>query len=271
MNNRRLLTSLALSISLAMPGITMADTLQDVLKSDLRSAQAKSRDEYRHPQQTLRFFGIEPTMTVVEVSPGGGWYTDILAPLVKKDGKLIAAHFYIDSETGNYFKNSRKKFEEKVKNHAPYQAIEVSSFHPTKAAQVAPEGTADAVLTFRNIHNWYMRHGQKGLDNAFAGFFSALKSGGVLGVVEHRLPESATNDLQKETGYMKQSVVIAAAEKAGFKLAASSEINANPLDTADHPRGVWTLPPRLALDDKDRAKYLAIGESDRMTLKFIKP
>ena len=108
-------------------------------------------------------------------------------------------------------------------------------------------------------------------DNAFAGFFSALKSGGVLGVVEHRLPESATNDLQKETGYMKQSVVIAAAEKAGFKLAASSEINANPLDTADHPRGVWTLPPRLALDDKDRAKYLAIGESDRMTLKFIKP
>lgn len=270
-NLSRTLTSVALAATMALPSLAIADSLQDVLQSDIRSASAKSRDEYRHPQQTLRFFGIEPSMTVVEISPGGGWYTDILAPLVKENGKFVAAHFYIDENSGDYFKKSRKAFEDKVKNHPPYQAIEVSSFHPTKIAVAATPGSADAVLTFRNVHNWYMRHGEQGVESAFAGFFDTLKSGGILGVVEHRLPESASDEMQKKTGYMKQSAVVAAAEKAGFKLVASSEVNANPLDTADHPRGVWTLPPRLALDEQDKAKYLAIGESDRMTLKFVKP
>lgn len=248
-----------------------ADTLQDAVQDEHRSAAAKARDEYRNPQQTLRFFGIEPNMTVVEIWPGGGWYTDILAPLLDKDGQLIAAHFYVEDGDDNYYSRSLAKFKQKVSEHKPYNNIQVSAFHPTKDTAIAAPGTADAVLTFRNVHNWYMRGGMEGVNQSFETFFKALKKGGVLGVVDHRLPESASDEEQKKSGYMKQSVIVKAAEAAGFKLAASSEINANPLDTAQHEKGVWTLPPRLALDDKDKAKYLAIGESDRMTLKFVKP
>ncbi|MEC7483146.1 MAG: methyltransferase, partial [Pseudomonadota bacterium] len=145
------------------------------------------------------------------------------------------------------------------------------AFDPIKALDISDAGSADMVLTFRNVHNWYMRHGDEGIDNAFGAFFKALKPGGVLGVVEHELPESADDEAMKKSGYMKRSYVVAAAEKAGFVLEASSDVNANPMDTADHPKGVWTLPPRLALDDQDREKYMAIGESNRMTLKFTKP
>jgi predicted methyltransferase len=127
------------------------------------------------------------------------------------------------------------------------------------------------VLTFRNVHNWYMQTGQEGIDSAFSSFFNALKKGGVLGVVEHKLPENLSDEAQKSSGYMKQSFVITAAEKAGFTLLAHSDVNLNPLDTTDHEKGVWTLPPGLRLGEKDRAKYLTIGESSRMTLKFIKP
>lgn len=251
--------------------LSAMDAISEAASHPQRSSEHRARDEYRHPQQTLRFFGIEPGMTVVEISPGGGWYTDILAPLVKDSGKLYAAHFHIDENTRDYFKKSRKKFEQKAKSDPTYSAVTVTSFHPTDALEVAPAGSADAVLTFRNVHNWYMRHGDEGVKNAFDAFFKALKSGGVLGVVEHRLPESADDEAQKKSGYMKQSYVIEMAEKAGFKLEQTSEVNANPLDTADHPRGVWTLPPRLALDDENRAHYISIGESDRMTLKFVKP
>ncbi|MEW9797710.1 class I SAM-dependent methyltransferase [Alteromonas sp. CYL-A6] len=248
-----------------------ADAISDAVKSDNRSAEAKLRDEYRHPQQTLRFFGVEPDMTVVEIWPGGGWYTDILTAVVKGEGKYVGAHFYVDNETRDYYRNARAKFSEKVKTYPPYSEVVVATFHPVKALDIVDAGSADVVLTFRNVHNWYMNAGLEGLDNAFKAFYDALKPGGVLGVVEHELPESASDDAMKSSGYMKRSVVMAAAEKAGFVLAASSDINANPMDSADHPKGVWTLPPTLALGDQDQAKYLGIGESNRMTLKFVKP
>jgi len=248
-----------------------ADAISDAVMSDIRSDKAKVRDEYRNPQQTLRFFGLKPNMTVVEISPGGGWYADILYSVVKENGKYVAAHFYVDEETSGYYKKSVEGFKEKMKPGMKYEGAELTAFDPMKALDISEAGSADMVLTFRNVHNWYMRNGDEGIDNAFGAFFKALKPGGVLGVVEHELPESADDEAMKKSGYMKRSYVVAAAEKAGFVLEASSDVNANPMDSADHPKGVWTLPPRLALDEEDREKYMAIGESNRMTLKFTKP
>jgi len=248
-----------------------ADAISDAVTSDIRSDKAKVRDEYRNPQQTLRFFGLKPNMTVVEISPGGGWYADILYSVVKENGKYVAAHFYVDEETSGYYKKSVEGFKEKMKPGMKYEGAELTAFDPMKALDISEARSADMVLTFRNVHNWYMRNGDEGIDNAFGAFFKALKPGGVLGVVEHELPESADDEAMKKSGYMKRSYVVAAAEKAGFVLEASSDVNANPMDSADHPKGVWTLPPRLALDDEDREKYMAIGESNRMTLKFTKP
>jgi len=248
-----------------------ADAISDAVTSDIRSDKAKVRDEYRNPQQTLRFFGLKPNMTVVEISPGGGWYADILYSVVKESGKYVAAHFYVDEETSGYYKKSVEGFKEKMKPGMKYEGAELTAFDPMKALDISEARSADMVLTFRNVHNWYMRNGDEGIDNAFGAFFKALKPGGVLGVVEHELPESADDEAMKKSGYMKRSYVVAAAEKAGFVLEASSDVNANPMDSADHPKGVWTLPPRLALDDEDREKYMAIGESNRMTLKFTKP
>jgi predicted methyltransferase len=248
-----------------------ADAISDAVTSDIRSDKAKVRDEYRNPQQTLRFFGLKPNMTVVEISPGGGWYADILYSVVKENGKYVAAHFYVDEKTSGYYKKSVEGFKEKMKPGMKYEGAELTAFDPMKALDISEAGSADMVLTFRNVHNWYMRNGDEGIDNAFGAFFKALKPGGVLGVVEHELPESADDEAMKKSGYMKRSYVVAAAEKAGFVLEASSDVNANPMDSADHPKGVWTLPPRLALDDEDPEKYMAIGESNRMTLKFTKP
>jgi len=248
-----------------------ADAISDAVTSDIRSDKAKVRDEYRNPQQTLRFFGLKPNMTVVEISPGGGWYADILYSVVKENGKYVAAHFYVDEKTSGYYKKSVEGFKEKMKPGMKYEGAELTAFDPMKALDISEARSADMVLTFRNVHNWYMRNGDEGIDNAFGAFFKALKPGGVLGVVEHELPESADDEAMKKSGYMKRSYVVAAAEKAGFVLEASSDVNANPMDSADHPKGVWTLPPRLALDDEDREKYMAIGESNRMTLKFTKP
>lgn len=268
---RTLALTLTLGCLVSVTNSVQADPLLQAANHSDRPAEQRIRDEFRHPQQTLRFFGIQPQMTVVEISPGGGWYTNILAPYLLESGQLYAAHFFIDADTRDYFKNARKKFEDKVANHPPYKTIKVTSFHPVNALEVAPEGSSDMVLTFRNVHNWYMRHGDKGVSNAFESFYKALKKGGVMGVVEHRLPESADDKMQESSGYMKQSYVIAMAQKAGFKLEAQSEVNANPLDTANHPRGVWTLPPRMMLGEQDKEKYRGIGESDRMTLKFVKP
>lgn len=235
-----------------------------------RSAQNIARDAYRHPKETLAFFGLTPSMTVVEIWPGSGWYTEILAPTLRAEGQLFAAHFPSDSQV-KYYQRSLTAFNEKLASDKVYENVAVSEFYPGTHHQIAPAESADMVLTFRNLHNWYMQQDEQGIENAFRAFYDALKPGGVLGVVDHRLPESRDSAKAKRSGYVKQSWVIEFAQKAGFELVAHSEVNANPLDTADHPKGVWTLPPRLALGNDDAAQYRAIGESDRMTLKFIKP
>jgi predicted methyltransferase len=231
-----------------------------------RSAANMARDEFRHPFATLDFFGIQSVMDVVEISPGGGWYTEILAEKVQ--GTLYAAHFNPEAKSA-YYRNSRAKFEEKIASQpALYGNLELHTFDAGAGLLTTPDNSADAVLTFRNVHNW-MRSGSEG--RAFELFFTTLKPGGVLGVVEHRAKPDTDLQTMIQSGYVTQKYVIELAEQAGFIFEASSEINANSADTADHPKGVWTLPPSLRLGDKDRDRYLAIGESDRMTLRFRKP
>jgi predicted methyltransferase len=229
-----------------------------------RPAAERARDRYRHPVETLTFFGVAPGQTVVEYSPGGGWYTRILMPLLADKGTYIAA-------TSPRGLDQTKGLVAKGPGAARAQ---VYAFDPAGTAVLAPAGSADRVLTFRNVHNLLMANdgANDGVAPAFfAAAFKALKPGGVLGVVDHRLPESASAEREKTSGYVKRSTVVRLAKAAGFTLAGESEVNANPKDTADWPKGVWTLPPTLQLGDQDRAKYVAIGESDRMTLRFVKP
>ena len=230
-----------------------------------RTEANRARDIWRHPAETLNFFRLQPNETIVELFPGGGWYTEILAPLAANGGgRYIAA--------GNLERGLNAVRTRQTANPELYGAAQLASFPATEAGPNVPAGTADVVLTFRNIHNLRFA----GLDQtaaAFAQMFAMLKPGGRLGIVEHRLPEAMDSALEETSGYMKRSSVVAFAEAAGFRLVAESDINANPADTHDHPRGVWTLPPvsRGAAEDPDAARYLAIGESDRMTLLFVKP
>ncbi|MCF6203370.1 MAG: methyltransferase [Methylococcaceae bacterium] len=243
--------------------------LKRAINGNHRSAEHKSRDQYRHPQETLNFFEVKPDMTVVEIWPGGkGWYTEILAPYLKDKGKLYAAHFSANSDTP-YFKKNLKKFKEKT-NAQPniYGKMIISTLQPPKIIDIAPDGSADRVLTFRNIHNW-MKNDQA--PAVFKAMFNALKPGGILGIVEHRAIQGSDQDPKATSGYVKQCFVIIMAEQAGFEFVDQSEINANPKDTTIYPEGVWTLPPSLRLKEQDKEKYLSIGESDRMTLKFRKP
>ncbi|GHF98914.1 class I SAM-dependent methyltransferase [Thalassotalea marina] len=242
-----------------------SSVLMSAVNSAHRSAENKARDQYRNPVETLEFFGFKPDMTVVEITPGGGWYTEILAPAVKGKGKLYGAH-YADSGDDSYYSRSRRGLEKMLASNAIFNEVELTDFDPKAGSELAPAGTADLVLTFRNLHNW----GEEGMQQVFKDAYKALKKGGVLGVVEHRMPASQSWSENKSSGYVPQDLAVKYAEAAGFKLAASSEVNANAKDTANHPKGVWTLPPRLALGDQDKEKYLAIGESDRMTLKFVK-
>jgi predicted methyltransferase len=269
---KKVLSHLFLTLTIATTSaMVAADPIADAVGNENRTGKERLRDEFRHPIQTLRFLGIEPDMKVAEIWPGGGWYTNILAPLVAEKGQLYAAHFYIDENSNSFFSNSRKGFEDKVKTYAPYKEVEVTSFNQADAnLDIAPAGSLDAVLTFRNVHNWYMRGEDQAVTNAFIVFNKALKKGGILGVVEHRMPENFDMREKKNSGYVKQSYVIDMAQRAGFELVSTSEINANANDTANHPSGVWTLAPRYRLGEQDKAKYRAIGESDRMTLKFIK-
>ncbi|MCF6435335.1 methyltransferase [Pseudoalteromonas sp. MMG022] len=239
------------------------------VQSSERPEAHRARDKYRNPLETLEFFGLQSDMTVVEITPGGGWYSEILAPTLKGKGTLYAAHFPADSEIG-YYKKSLASFKDKVANDPRYSEVKVTEFFPVTHLDIAPASSADMVLTFRNVHNWYMQKDHEGLLSAFKAFNKALKPGGILGVVEHQLPEDRDDAQQKSSGYMKLSYVVDVAKQAGFELVAQSDINANPKDSADHPKGVWTLPPHLTMGEEQAEKYKAIGESNRMTLKFKK-
>jgi len=239
--------------------LTLPTTLEEAVSNDLRTPANIARDKYRHPLETLNFFGLQAEMTVVEIWPSSGWYSEILAPYLAGKGKYILAD--TPSDPKGY---TTPRLEWMSKNPEIAARTTITKFLPPDITDIAPEGTADLVLTFRNIHNW---QGDKAQKAAFASFFKALKPGGVLGIVEHRAKKN--ND--PKSGYVLESEVIRYAVGAGFKLEAKSEINANPKDTKNYPEGVWTLPPRLRLGDKDKQKYLDIGESDRMTLKFVKP
>jgi predicted methyltransferase len=244
-----------------------AAAIEAVLAGDHRSAENRARDPYRHPLDTLLFFGIKPEMTVVEVWPGsGGWYTEVLAPLLAERGKLYAA-LMPPTPDNEYVTAGRKSFADKLAARPDlYGKVTVTSFGPGDF-NIAPPGSADMVVTFRNIHNWMSLGFEK---EAFAEMNRALKPGGILGVVEHRGAADKPQDPRAATGYVNEQYAIDLAIAAGFELVARSEINANPRDTKDHDQGVWTLPPNYRLGNRDRAKYEAIGESDRFTLKFRK-
>lgn len=249
--------------SVAVQTYALPTTLDEALTSPFRNPENKLRDQYRHPKETLNFFGIQPHMTVIEVSPGGGWYTEILAPYLAPQGRYIAAAVPTSVYAGG------RKFQETVGARPELKdKITVTDFAPPTAVAIADAGSADMVLTFRNVHNWLAADGGPA---AFEAFFKALKPGGILGVVEHRENPKKKEDPKAKNGYVTEKQVIRMAEKAGFKLVNKSEINANPKDTKDHPQGVWNLPPTYRDADLNREKYAAIGESDRMTLKFVKP
>lgn len=254
---------------LAFPAHVAAG-LDQTLAANHRSPEFVARDRYRHPKTTLEFFGLQPALTVLEVWPAPGYYTEILAPYLRERGRYYAAGFALSQEiTPRWRHEVQQEFVAKL-SAAPqqYDQVVVSELGPIAAWQPAPAGTVDLALTFRNVHNW-MKGGYE--RDVFAALFKALKPGGVLGVVEHRAKPGTPLEKMIESGYVTEAYVIELAQRAGFRLAAKSEINANPKDSANHPAGVWTLPPTLRLGDQDRAKYLAIGESDRMTLKFLKP
>jgi predicted methyltransferase len=255
----------------AAPAPDAASLLDAAIAGEHRSPEEKARDAFRHPKETLTFLGVKPDMTVVEIWPGGGWYTKILAPYLKTGGGAYYAA-QRDPASSARAAEAVQKFKEAYADANLYGAVAVSVLGD--GFDVAPPGTADVVLTFRNVHNWTSA-GQA--EANFKAFYRALKPGGVLGVVEHRANEGAPED--PNSGYIRESTVKALAEAAGFVFASASDANANPKDTKDHPFGVWTLPPvrrssqaqGQEAPDFDRAKYDAIGESDRMTLKFVKP
>lgn len=233
-----------------------------------RSEANRARNAYRHPVETLEFFGLTSGMTVVEILPGGGWYTEILAPFLKGNGTFYAAHFSQQPLLG-YQRPMLDAFQQRLAdNPDQYSEVILTHLFPPNEMTIAPPGSADLALTFRNVHNWIMAGSQR---EHFAAFFAALKPGGTLGVVEHRAPAGASLEFMQTSGYVDQDYVIQLAQEAGFEFVTASEINANPRDTKDYPDGVWTLPPTYELGETDRARFAAIGESDRMTLKFRKP
>ncbi|QKQ74893.1 class I SAM-dependent methyltransferase [Nostoc sp. TCL240-02] len=237
-------------------------TLQTILTSSHRSLANSDRDKYRHPAETLKFFGLSPNMTVVELWPGSGWYTEILAPFLASKGQLIVTNSASNSK-------STLAFQQKLAaNPEVFGKVKVVPINPPNELTLAPDNSVDLVVTFRNIHNW-VSAGYA--EQVYAAAYKALKPGGILGVEEHRAKPGISLQESIKTGYMSEDEVITAVEKVGFKLVGKSEINANPKDTKDYPGGVWTLPPTLSQGQKDRERFVTIGESDRMTLKFVKP
>ena len=253
---------------------SVTDTaLSDAIAGSWRDPKNAARDAFRHPRETLGFFGVAANETVLEITPGGSaWYTEILAPYLRDDGSYTAAladpMAVAEGRSREYLQKSMDDLKARLaKAPAQFDRVRFAAFDPKQPTFVAA-GSVDTVLTFRNVHNWI---GSGAADAYFVGFYAALKPGGVLGVVEHRAKPGTDPEKMKKSGYLTEQLVIDLATKAGFVLDARSEVNANPKDTADHPNGVWTLPPTNRHDAEDAAMYQAIGESDRMTLRFVKP
>lgn len=242
------------------------------LAGEWRSQENKARDQYRHPRQTLQFFGVAPDKTVIEITPGAGWYTEVLAPMLKDKGRYVAvlndATKLPNERSQAFYGKMNSALKTRIADNAAVFGSPTFVEIDPAAPVLGESGSADIVLTFRNVHNWVMADQEAAM---FEAFFEVLKPGGVLGVVEHRAQADAEFEKIKKSGYLPEEYVINLALKAGFVLDARSEINANPKDTKDHPGGVWNLPPTLSLKEKDREKFVAIGESDRMTLRFKKP
>ena len=263
-----LLVFIGLSVNIAVAdkmGLMTDRAINDQDRSEINS----QRDKYRHPAETLIFFGFKPDMTVVEIWPGKGWYTEILAPTLKQaDGKMIAAGF--PQHAGPQWRQTMQREYQQWLSDRPeaFDQVTVVELGPPSFWTIGADESADMVLTFRNVHNWV----KGGYTNEmFAAMFNVLKPGGILGVTDHRAKAGTDFETMKKSGYLTELLVIELAEKAGFVFEAASNINANQLDDTNHPKGVWTLPPTLRLGDEDKDKYLAIGESDRMTLRFRKP
>ena len=261
---------LCLAMTTASPpaaaGEDFAATLRALSSGDQRSAGNIARNQYRHPVKTLLFFGLAPDSTVIELSPGGGWYTEIIAPAVNATGHYIAAGYDPSAERERTRKAAARFAAKLAARPDLYGGATVRVFAPEKRPY-GPPGSADLVLTFRNLHNWLAPEMSKAV---FARAYQVLKPGGHFGFVDHRTTAARFRP-KAHDGYVSEDYVKKAAAAAGFRFVAASEINANPKDTKDYAEGVWTLPPTLALKDKDRARYRAIGESDRMTLLFVKP
>lgn len=243
------------------------DPLQAALDGEIRTDEQRARDAYRNPKETLTFFEIEPTSAVLELWPGGGWYTAILAPYVGESGALYVTGYPADTGS-EYLVKMTANFNAWLPTVPHGDKVTVIEVNPPEVLDFGLENQIDVAVTFRNAHNWSKNNYDSMI---YEQVFKALKPGGVFGVVDHRAPEGMSLEDQGKSGYLDQARVIAAVEAVGFELVEASEINANAKDTKDHPEGVWTLPPSLRLGDVDREKYVEIGESDRMTLKFRKP
>ncbi|TAK41833.1 MAG: methyltransferase [Betaproteobacteria bacterium] len=265
---RVLLAALALTTACSTPAPPRPPDarLAQLVAASHRTAANVARDPWRHPRETLEFFGVRQSDTVVEILPGSaGYYLEILAPYLKESGRYIAAS-RDPAAPPNYLADHRKLLARLAADPARYGKVVVVPFNADRH-EIAPAGSADCVLTFRNLHNWIER-GE--VESALRAFHRALKPGGVLGVVDHRGRDDQSQEAQMKSGYVRQDYAIALIERAGFRFVAASEVNANARDTKDHPAGVWSLPPTYRLKEQDRERYRAIGESDRFTLKFVK-
>ena len=261
--------AIALFVPYSAHGAEISSLLDQSINGTHRNEANRARDGYRHPKETLLFFGLKPEMTVVEISPAAGWYTEILAPVLKNQGKYYAAVPKVVDQMPESMKRRDSNYRAMLASDLSVYGSATIVTYDASSPEFVSKASSDMALTFRNVHNWAKAGNAAQM---FSGFFNVLKKGGILGVVELRAAPGTSFKAQIDSGYMTEAYVIEAATQAGFKLLASSDINNNSLDTKDHPGGVWNLPPNLRdVPEQDRARYLAIGESDRMTLKFVKP